>query len=93
MAVVVSPEEVAAEEEVAADRHAKYMIKLIVQSFNNKVMKKSITKEQYEFALERIEALLPLVEEHTPATDKNAVELTLMSDLVIEYEEEYHPIV
>ncbi len=56
-------------------------------------MKKSITKEQYEFALERIEALLPLVEEHTPATDKNAVELTLMSDLVIEYEEEYHPIV
>ncbi len=55
-------------------------------------MKKSITNQQYTFALERIEALLPLVEEHTPAADKLAVELTLMSDIVIEYEQEHYPI-
>lgn len=55
-------------------------------------MKKSITKEQYELALERIEALLPLVDDHTPTTDKRVVELALMSDLVIEYEKEHFPI-
>ena len=37
-----------------------------------------ITKEQYEFALNRIEDLLPLVTDDTPANDKNAIELTLM---------------
>lgn len=51
-----------------------------------------ITKEQYEFALARIEELLPLVTDDTPANDRNAVELTLMSDIVIEYEKEHFPI-
>jgi HTH-type transcriptional regulator/antitoxin HigA len=51
-----------------------------------------ITKEQYEFALARIEELLPLVGDDTPANDKNAVELTMISDIVIAYEEEYYPI-
>ena len=41
-----------------------------------------ITKEQYGFALNRIEELLPLVTDETPANDKNAIELTLMSDIV-----------
>lgn len=45
-----------------------------------------ITKEQYEFALNRIENLLPLVTDDTPANDKNAIELTLMSDIVESYE-------
>ena len=40
-----------------------------------------VTKEQYEFALARVEELLPLVDDNTPANDKNAVELTVMSDL------------
>ena len=31
-----------------------------------------ITKEQYEFALNRIEDLLPLVTDDTPANDRNA---------------------
>ncbi len=48
-----------------------------------------ITKEQYEFALQRIEELLPLVDDNTPANDRNAIELTLMSNTVIEYEKEY----
>ena len=29
-----------------------------------------ITKEQYEFALARVEELLPLVDDSTPANDK-----------------------
>lgn len=29
-----------------------------------------ITKEQYEFALERVEELLPLVDDNTPVNDK-----------------------
>ena len=45
-----------------------------------------VTKEQYEFALARVEELLPLVD------DKNAVELTVMSDIVIAYEKEHYPI-
>jgi HTH-type transcriptional regulator / antitoxin HigA len=51
-----------------------------------------ITKEQYEFALNRIEELLPQVTDETPANDKNAVELTLMSDIVEEYEKKHYPI-
>ena len=51
-----------------------------------------ITKEQYEFALVRIEELLPLVNDDTPANDRNAVELTMMSDVVIDYEKEHFPI-
>ena len=43
-----------------------------------------ITKEQYEFALARIEELLPMVDDNTPANDRNAVELTMMSDVVPE---------
>ena len=46
----------------------------------------SISKEQYEFAQARIEELLPLVNDNTPANDRNAVELTMMSDIVIAYE-------
>ena len=52
----------------------------------------SISKEKYEFALNRIEKLLPLVTEETPSNDVNAIELSLMSDIVIEYEKEHYPI-
>ena len=51
-----------------------------------------ITKEQYEFALARIEELLPLVDDNTPTNDRNAIELTMMSDVVIDYEKEHYPI-
>lgn len=52
----------------------------------------NITKEQYEFALERIEELLPLVDENTPLNDNKAIELSMMSDIVIAYEKEHFPI-
>ena len=51
-----------------------------------------ISKTQYEFTLARIEELLPLVDDNTPANDRNAVELTMMSNVVIDYEKEHYPI-
>ena len=47
---------------------------------------------QYNAAMERIEELLPLVTEETPLTDKNSVELVLLSNLVADYDEEHYPI-
>lgn len=46
----------------------------------------NITAQQYEFALARIEELLPIVGEQTTESDRNAVELALLSEVVIEYE-------
>lgn len=51
-----------------------------------------ITKEQYEFALAKIEELLPLVDDNTPANDRNAIELSVMSEVVIAYEKRHYPI-
>ena len=42
--------------------------------------------------MERVEELLPLVDDNTPVNDKKAVELTMMSDIVIAYEKEHYPI-
>lgn len=55
-------------------------------------MTKIKNEVQYEKAIERIEELLPKVNNKTPENDKNFVELDLLSDLVAEYEEEYYPI-
>ncbi len=66
------------------------MIELIVQPSKIKYME--ITKQQYEYALNRIEELLPLVTDETPASDKNAVELTIVSDVVEAYEKIHYPI-
>jgi HTH-type transcriptional regulator/antitoxin HigA len=52
----------------------------------------TISKMQYEFALNRVEQLLPMIDDGTPANDKNAIELSLFSDMVIAYEKEYYPI-
>ncbi|MBO5920269.1 MAG: helix-turn-helix domain-containing protein [Bacteroidales bacterium] len=51
-----------------------------------------ITEIQYEYALARIEELLPLVDNSTPANERNAVELSIMSEVVIAYEKEHFPI-
>lgn len=53
---------------------------------------KKITKEQYEFTQNRVETLLPLVDENMPANDSKAIELVLMSEVVIGYEKEHYPI-
>jgi HTH-type transcriptional regulator/antitoxin HigA len=46
----------------------------------------------YQAAMERIEELLPLVNDDTVVTDKNLIELDLLSELVEEYEDEHYPI-
>ena len=51
-----------------------------------------VTNYQYEYALARIEELLPLVNDNTPVNDKNAVELSVMADTVIAFEKEHFPI-
>ena len=47
---------------------------------------------QYEYALQRVEELLPLVGEDTPVNDPAALELAIMSECVIAYEKEHFPI-
>ena len=55
-------------------------------------MNTNITESLYEMALQRIEELLPEVCEDTPTYNAKAVELKLMSDIVIEYEEKHFPV-
>jgi len=50
------------------------------------------TEIQYERLMERIEELLKVVGNDTPITDKNMVELEIISLLVAEYEEKHYPI-
>lgn len=50
------------------------------------------SKQQYEYALNRIEELLPLVTDETSPNDKNAIELTIVSDIVEAYEKIHYPI-
>lgn len=51
-----------------------------------------MSRQQYEYALNRIEELLPLVTDETPASDKNAIELAIVSDVVETYEKLHYPI-
>lgn len=46
----------------------------------------------YRAALNRIEELLPMVNDDTPTDDNNYLELDMLSDMVEEYEEIYYPI-
>lgn len=55
-------------------------------------MTKIQSEAAYRTAMERIEELLPLVTDETPITDKNAVELDILSALVSDYEDEHYPI-
>ena len=47
------------------------------------------TEEQYQWALNRIEELRPLINENTPCYDHNSVEKELLSFLIMDYEEEH----
>jgi len=55
-------------------------------------METKITKAVYETALARIEELLPYVTDNTSTTDHKAIELKIMSDIVIDYEECHFPV-
>lgn len=49
-------------------------------------------EQQYEWAVARVEELLPLVTDETPLTDPNCIELQLLSNLVADYSEEHYAI-
>lgn len=50
-----------------------------------------ISRQQYDYALARIEQLLPIVTDETPAGHKDAIELTIVSDIVETYEKTHYP--
>lgn len=51
-----------------------------------------ITKNQYEYALKRIEELLPIVTDETPLSAPASIELEIVSDIVETYEKLHYPI-
>jgi HTH-type transcriptional regulator/antitoxin HigA len=55
-------------------------------------MTKIETEAQYRWALQRVEELLPLVNDDTPLTDPNSIELELLSSLVADYSDEHYAI-
>lgn len=44
---------------------------------------------QYEWAIKRVEELLPLVDDNTSLNHPNSIELELLSNLVADYSEEH----
>lgn len=52
-------------------------------------MTKITRKEQYEWAVKKVEGLLNLVTDTTPPEDPNRIELELISNLVADYSEEH----
>ena len=55
-------------------------------------MAKIEREAQYEWAVKRVEALLPLVGDDAPEDDPARIELELLSELVSEYSEEHFAI-
>lgn len=52
-------------------------------------MEKIETLEQYEWAVNRVEELLPLVDDSTPLDDPNSKELEKLSNLVADYSDSH----
>jgi HTH-type transcriptional regulator/antitoxin HigA len=55
-------------------------------------MTKIENEQQYNWAVARVEQLLPLVTDDTPRSDPNSIELELLSNLVADYSDEHHTI-
>ena len=54
-----------------------------------RIMTKIENNTQYEWAVKRVEELLPLVHDTTPTDDPHYIELELLSNLVADYSEEH----
>lgn len=48
-------------------------------------LKKINNREEYDWAVQRVEELLPLVDDDTPIRDKNSIELERLSNMVADY--------
>jgi len=55
-------------------------------------MKKIENEEQYNQMVARVEELLPLVDDNTPADDPNLIELVALSNIVADYSDEHFDI-
>ena len=55
-------------------------------------MKLITNKAEYEAIMTRIDELVEIVDDNTPPTDKNYIELDFLTDLVVAYEKEHFPI-
>lgn len=49
-------------------------------------------EQQYNWAVKRVEELLPLVDDNTPLDNPNSIELALLSNLVADYSEAHFAI-
>ena len=47
------------------------------------------SKAEYEAIMARVDELVELVDDTTPPTDKNYVELDFLADLIVAYEKEH----
>lgn len=55
-------------------------------------MGKIENEEQYNQMVARVEELLPLVDDNTPADDPNRIELVTLSNIVADYSDEHFDI-
>lgn len=63
------------------------------QQFSNiATMTKIENEQQYRWALNRVEEILPMVKDDTPLTDPYSIELELLSGLVADYSDEHYAI-
>ena len=66
---------------------------MITKQFKNQVFMAAIkNKEQYDWAVNRVEQLLPLVNDNTPKNDPNSIELELPSNMVADYSDKHYAI-
>ena len=56
-------------------------------------MAKIQNEAQYSWAVGRVEELLPLVDDSTPLSDPNSIELELLSHMVADYSDEHFSLV
>ncbi len=66
----------------------------MLQQFSNIVvaMTKIENEQQYRWALNRVEEILPMVTDDTPLNDPYSIELELLSGLVADYSDEHYAI-
>lgn len=55
-------------------------------------MKKIKTEKEYEAIMSRIDEIIAIIDDNTPKTDKNMIELDFLTDLVVAFEKEHYKI-
>jgi len=55
-------------------------------------MKLIANEAEYEAIMARVDELVEIVDDNTPPTDKNYIELDFLADLVVAYEKEHYAI-